>query len=587
MGHNMEHFPEASLWLKPSRWVACAVSLIAICLVLSILPTQGLAESAELGQGLWTSMLPPLVAVVFAVCFRSLVGALSFAFLTGAVLYYGWNPVQFIPGALKNFLLANILGQFSLYIFGFLFALVGMVHVLYKSGGIQGLVAVFARIAKTARSAQVATMASGLMIFFDDYSNTIVVGQTMRSLTDRFRVSREKLAYIVDSTTAPIAGLAVISSWIAYEVWLLGSTAHSLSLETGGYALFVQMLPVRFYCWGTLFFLALNIATQRDFGPMYVAERRARTEGTLVAPDARPLLRENPERLEPPENTPLRWYNAAVPLVTVIGGVLVGILLVGSRRLERSSSEVDYFSLAGLREIFGITVYDPSLPDGGPGVPLVLFWAAVAGGVVALLLPVVQRILKPSEAGIAYLGSLPTLGVTLFILPMAWAMKTICESLGTSYYLLSLVGDSLPLAAVPLLTFVLAAGMSFAMGTSWGTMGVMIPIMLPFAWTLGVGDAHQMAIFILTAAAVLDGAIFGDHCSPISDTTVLSSVATGCDHLHHVATQLPYALATMVLASVTGYSCVAFFGFSPIVFYVLFPVGAYGVLRLFGRRVAT
>ena len=167
---------------------------------------------------------------------------------------------------------------------------------------------------------------------------------------------------------------------------------------------------------------------------------------------------------------------------------------------------------------------------------------------------------------------------------MAWAMKSICESLGTSYYLLSLVGDTLPLPAVPLLTFLLAAGMAFAMGTSWGTMGVMIPIMLPFAWTLGMGDPAQMALFILTAAAVLDGAIFGDHCSPISDTTVLSSVATGCDHLHHVATQLPYALATMTLASVTGYVTVAFFGVSAWVFFVTFPVLALLLFLLIGRQ---
>lgn len=572
------------LWASKVRWLFCILSLMGICLALALLPTEELAEAAASNQGHWNSMLPPLIAVVVAISFRSLVAALSTAFLSGAILYYGWNPLVFIPLSLQNFLLANVLGQFSLYIFGFLFALVGMVHVLYKSGGIQGLVRIFSRIAKTAKSAQVATMASGLMIFFDDYSNTIVVGQTMRSLTDRFRISREKLAYMVDSTTAPIAGIAVISSWIAYEIWLLGSTAHSLGMETGGYALFVQMLPVRFYCWGTLMFLAVNIASQRDFGPMLKAEKRARKSGQLVAPNSRPLLRENPKRLEPPVGTPLRWYNAAVPLLTVIGGVIVGILYVGSSRLQRAGEEVDLSSFAGLRAIFGITVYDPSLPDGGPGVPLVLFWAAIIGGTVALLMPIMQRLLKPREAASAYMGSLPTLGVTLFILPMAWAMKSICESLGTSYYLLSLVGDSLPLPAVPLLTFLLAAGMAFAMGTSWGTMGVMIPIMLPFAWTLGEGDPAQMALFILTAAAVLDGAIFGDHCSPISDTTVLSSVATGCDHLHHVATQLPYALATMTLASVTGYVTVAFFGVSAWVFYVTFPALALLLFLIFGRQ---
>tara|TARA_B110000438_G_scaffold23222_1_gene21218 strand:- start:49 stop:1812 length:1764 start_codon:yes stop_codon:yes gene_type:complete len=573
-----------NLWAMPKRWLWCIGSLVAICLVLTFLPTGTLDASAEQGQGHWSSMQPPLVAVVVAISFRSLVAALSCAFLTGSVLYYGWNPLVFIPNALTNFLLANILGQFSLYIFGFLFALVGMVHVLYKSGGIQGLVLVFSKIAKTARSAQIATMGAGLMIFFDDYSNTIVVGQTMRSLTDRFRISREKLAYLVDSTTAPIAGLAVISSWIAYEVWLLGSMAQSLGLETGGYAIFVQMVPVRFYCWGTIMFLAINILTQRDFGPMLKAEKRARKEGTLIALDARPLLRENPKRLEPPAGTPFRWFNAAIPLVTVVSGVMFGILYVGSRRLIRDGVTPDYFSLSGVRDIFGITVYDPSLPAGGPGVPLILFWAAIVGGVIAITLPLAQRILKPVEAASSYMGSLPTLGVTLFILPMAWAMKTICESLGTSYYLLSLVGDGMPVVAVPLLTFLLAAGMAFAMGTSWGTMGVMIPIMLPFVWTLGAGDPSQMALFILTAAAVLDGAIFGDHCSPISDTTVLSSVATGCDHLHHVATQLPYALSTMVLASIIGYSGVAFFGYSPWVFFALFPLAAYGLLRTIGQR---
>lgn len=574
-----------SFWRNPKRWFYCFVSLIIVCGFLAVLPTQALSEAAGVGQGHWSSMLPPLVAVVVAICFRSLVAALSSAFVAGALLHFGLNPLVFVPGALKDFLWAKISEEFSLYIFGFLFTLVGMVHVLYKSGGIQGMVRVFSKIAKTARSSQIATLGAGFMIFFDDYSNTIVVGQTMRSLTDRFKVSREKLAYLVDSTTAPIAGLAVISTWIAYEVLLLGSTAQSLGLETGGYAIFLQMLPVRFYCWGTLMFLVLNVLMQRDFGPMLQAERRARETGELVAVNARPILRENPERLEPPKDTPFRWWNAAVPLASVLFGVIGGILYVGSKRLHRDGIEPDYFSLLGFQDIFGIVVYDPSLPAGGPGVPLILFWAAVAGGVVSILMPVLQRILKPVEAMGAYMGSLPTLGVTLFILPMAWAMKTICESLGTSYYLLSLVGDQLPLVVVPLLTFLLAAGMAFAMGTSWGTMGVMIPIMLPFAWQLGVEDPQQMMIFVLTAAAVLDGAIFGDHCSPISDTTVLSSVATGCDHLHHVATQLPYALATMILASLCGYILVAIFGVAPWMFFFLFPVGAFGALRVLGRRV--
>ncbi len=579
-----EDSPLISLWRSPQRWIWCVAGLAAICLLLWALPTGPLPDSAAMGQGHWTSLMPPLVAVVIAVCFRSLVVALSCAFLVGALLSFGYNPLVFIPDALNQFIIVNMLGQFSLYIFGFLFALVGMVHVLYKSGGIQGLVQLFSRFAKGAKSAQAATLGAGFMIFFDDYSNTIVVGQTMRSLTDKWRVSREKLAYLVDSTTAPIAGVAIISSWIAYEVWLLGSTAESLGLETGGYALFIQMLPVRFYCWGTLIFLALIVFMQRDFGPMLRAEERARSTGKVIADDARPLLRERSESMEPPPGIPHRWWNAVVPLAVVMFGLIGGILYVGWQRLTRDGLPVEFFSAAGLREIFGIVVYDPSLPDGGPGVPLVLFWAAIAGGVVAILLPVVQRLLNPWQATKAYGASLPTLGVTIFILVMAWAMKSICDSLGTSYYMLSLVGDALPVATVPLLTFLLAAGMAMAIGTSWGTMGVMIPIMLPFVWELGAGDPMQMTFFVLTAAAVLDGAIFGDHCSPISDTTVLSSVATGCDHLHHVGTQLPYAVATMVLASLTGYSLVALFGLTPWIFFLLFPISAAVLIRAIGKK---
>ncbi|MEM1221509.1 MAG: Na+/H+ antiporter NhaC family protein [Verrucomicrobiota bacterium] len=573
-----------NFWKMPRRWMACLGALAVVCLILSLLPTGPLSDEAKDGQGHWSSLLPPLVAVIVAISFRSLVAALSSAFLTGAVLYYGLNPLIFIPKSINEFLFANIFGQFSLYIFGFLFTLVGMIHVLYKSGGIQGLVDLFSKMAKGARSAQIATLGAGFMVFFDDYSNTIVVGQTMRSLTDRWKISREKLAYLVDSTTAPIAGLAVVSTWIAYEVWLLGSTARGLGLESGGYAIFVQMLPMRFYCWGTLIFLVGIVLLQRDFGPMLKAERRARSKGQLQAPDARPLLHENPKHLEPPEGIPHRWYNAAIPLITVLFSVIGGILYVGTKRLARDGEAVDYLSLTGLQDIFGIVVYDPTLHEGGPGVPMVLFWAAIAGGVVAIALPVFQKLLTTADAARSYSGSLPTLGVTLFIVPMAWAMKTICESLGTSYYLLSLVGDSLPVVTVPLLTFILAAGMAFSMGTSWGTMGVMIPIMLPFVWKLGADDPMQMTLFILTSAAVLDGAIFGDHCSPISDTTVLSSIATGCDHLHHVGTQLPYALTTMLLASVLGYTLIAFTGLGPWVYFLLFPVTAFSIIRIFGRK---
>jgi Na+/H+ antiporter NhaC len=581
MNESSPHSP-ALLWRDPRRWLTAAVAIALICGVLAWVPTQPLPQDVSSHQGHWSSLLPPIIAVVVALVFRSLVAALLSAFCLGAVLRFGLNPLIVVPRAADEFLWANLSGQFSLYIFGFLFSIVGMIHVCYRSGGIQGMVRWITRFATGPRGAQGVTMGAGLMVFFDDYSNTFVVGQTMRSLTDRYRVAREKLAYIVDSTTAPIAGLALISTWIAFEVFLLGETARAAGLEVGGYGLFLAMLPMRFYCLGTLMFVGLNIFSGRDFGPMRKAMERATMSGAVKADDARLLLAETSE-LEPPEGSPRRGWNALGPLLVVIGGVFGGILLVGSGRLARAGERFSLWSLASWRDAFGITVYDPSLPDGGPGAPLVLFWAAVIGGAVALLLPVVQRILTLREGIRAYLGAVRTLWMAIFILLMAWSMKTICDELGTSFYLVSLVGEGFPTLLLPVLTFLLGAGMAFAMGTSWGTMGVMIPVMLPLAHTLTGGGSEPSLIFLLTAAAVLDGAIFGDHCSPISDTTVLSSMASGCDHLHHVKTQIPYALTTMGLASVTGYIPVAAGWWSPVWFLAIFPALALAVLFGLGK----
>jgi Na+/H+ antiporter NhaC len=262
------------------------------CLVLSLLPTSGETEINGRPVGHWTAVLPPILAITVAVTFRTLVWALLSAFTLGSVLTFGINPVDFIPGAAVDFMWANFTNQFQVYIFGFLFCLVGLIHVTYASGGIQAMVDRIAGFARTRRSAQAVTFFAGLAVFFDDYSNTVVVGNTMRELTDRYKISREKLAYLVDSTTAPIAGLALVSTWIAFEVFLLGSAARTAGVPLDGYAIFFAMLPFRFYCWGTLTFLVLTFLLQRELGPMLKAERRAIHEGKLLRDGARPLVNE-------------------------------------------------------------------------------------------------------------------------------------------------------------------------------------------------------------------------------------------------------------------------------------------------------
>lgn len=576
---------EKAYWRQPSRWITLCLTCLGVCLLLANLPTDAgiVPEGKEVGH--WTSLLPPLMAVTVALFFHSLVWALSAAFVLGCGLAFYPDFARAVPLGIREFIWSNFKEDFNLYIFLFLFALVGMIHVAYRSGGIHGLVAVAIRIAKGPRSAKIATMAAGLTIFFDDYSNTVVVGSTMKKLSDRWRISREKLAYIVDSTTAPIAGLAPLSTWIAFEIFLLSSVSVRLDLGIGGYAMFMTMLPFRFYCWGTLATVFLTSVLGRDFGAMYRAEERAAIDGNLTAPDARLLVAEGDEDVEPIPGKPQRWINAALPLAIVILGALGGILFLGRYRLLEAGSDFSFLQISSWREAFGATT-NPDY-DGG-GAMQIFFWASVAAGAVAVTMALSQRILSPRQSVRAYLRAIPTLWMAIFILTMAWAMKDVCTNedfgLQTDTYLISLLGTRLPVELLPLVVFLVSSAIAFATGTSFGAMGILIPIILPLAHATGAYESDGGLLFWLASAAIMDGAIFGDHCSPISDTTVLSSISTGCDHIDHVATQVVYALTTMVLAAVIGYLGVAF-GMPIWLFFLSLPCAIVALLVIVGKRV--
>ncbi|MBK1875720.1 Na+/H+ antiporter NhaC family protein [Pelagicoccus mobilis] len=596
---------ETPTWLRPKRWLAFFLTLLGVCSFLAIVPisqegetvmglqsvTVGdedasfidyLREGARQVQvrGHWTSLLPPLLAVMIAAFFRTMVGALVSAFVVGSFLAYGLNPLATAVLGVNDFLIKPALSQFSVMIIVFLVALVGMVHVMSRSGGLLGLVGLMERFAKGRRRAKVAIWLSGLIVFFDDYSNTVVVGTTMQRLSDRWKISREKLAYIVDSTTAPVAGIALLSTWVAYEVYLLGEVASAHNVGISGYGMLLEMIPLRFYCIGTLLFVLFTSLSGRDFGPMLKAERRAFHEGKVLD-DSHSLIGLQKEPGEESGVTP-RWYNAAIPVLLLVLGIVLGILTLGANRLAGAGIEVSMTSLAGLREVFGAAVYDPA-GDGDAGAMPAMLAATFVAGIVAIVLPLAQGVMKVRDVLRAYSRSLSTLWMAIFILAMAWSMREICDSLGTAYYLIAMLGDSVPIWILPLLTFLVAAVMSFATGTSWGTMGILIPILMPLAVELGTLEPSHFIIFLLTAAAILDGSIFGDHCSPISDTTVLSSVSTGCDHIAHVNTQLYYALTTVAFSCFLGYLLVAR-GFPIWTFYLLYPIGVCSFLWLFGNK---
>lgn len=565
---------------QPKRLLGFFITVGIACLLFFLLP-QRTFEGQDL-NGQWYSVLPPLVAVACALFFRNLVVALSTAFLTGAFLTYGWNPITALPKAFNTFILQNLIDGFNISIFVFLFALVGMIHVTHRSGGIHGLAGKLVVVARGRRSTKLATLFAGMVIFFDDYSNTVVVGSTMRKLTDRWRISREKLAYLVDSTTAPIAGLAMLSTWIAFEVFLFSQVAQSLGLKEGGYVIFLQSVPFRFYCWGTLIFLVLTSVSGRDFGPMHTAEKRAYDTGKVLRDGAQLIISEKNENLEPEPGQRHLARNAALPIIWVIVSIFAGILLIGRHRMLGEDLSFSFGSFTHWREAFG---YATNPAHGEAGSMLVLALAALTGGFWAIVLASVSRVITPVTALKAYGQAVPTLGMAAFILIMAWSMKEICTTgLHTDEYLISLLGDRLPVWMLPLLTFSIASGMAFATGTSFGTMGILIPVLLPLAYSLGAYDGESNVLFWLTSAAILDGAIFGDHCSPISDTTVLSSIASGCDHLDHVGTQVVYALTVMILAALFGYLSVGM-GLPLWFFFLLFPLVTVLILWVVGKKV--
>ena len=513
----------------------------------------------------WWSVLPPLLAIGLALAVRRVVPALFFGVWLGAVLALGLTfegAAEGLFATLQTYVLGALVDEGHAAIIIFSLMIGGMVGIISKNGGTQGLVNQIAKLASSPRRGQTATGLLGLAIFFDDYANTLVVGNTMRPVTDRLRISREKLAYIVDSTAAPVASLALVTTWIGYEVGLIGDAVANIEgLTMGAYNIFLHSIAYSFYPLLALFFVFAICATDREFGPMLSAERRARRTGKVLGDDAKvdEAAAEGGE-LAMKEGIPARWVNAVVPVLVLVGGVLVGLYLTGTGET--------------LQEIIGSADSYAALMG-----------ASLVGVLVAALLSIGQRILSLEETVEAWYAGLKAMLFAMIVLVLAWALSEVTSVLHTADYLAQVLGESIPPGALPALVFLLAAATAFATGSSWGTMGILMPLVIPLIWAaLQAGDMtdpDHYHILYSAVSCVLAGSVWGDHCSPISDTTILSSMASGCDHIEHVRTQLPYALSVGLVALLL---CTLPAGFG-VPWWALLPVAAavlIGVLFLAG-----
>ena len=515
----------------------------------------------------WVSILPPLVAIGMALLIRSVLPALMLGLWLGAWALEGLSAEGVVIGLFASFevYVANAVADFDhATIMLFTFMIAGMVGVISRNGGMRGIVEWIITGANSAKRGQLAVWSLGLLIFFDDYSNTLVVGNTSRSITDRLRISREKLAYIVDSTAAPLATVALVTTWIGYQVSLIGDASVQLEgLEMSPYSIFLNSILYSFYPFMAILLVVLVITTGREFGPMLAAERRARSTGVTAPPVKSKVGQDDEAALAMKDGVPPRAANALIPVAVMIVGILTGLFITGE----------------------GDTISDII---GSANSYRALMWASLAGALTAIVMTVAQRLLSLDEIVDAWVSGARFTFIAMIILVLAWSMSEISRELHTADFLIASLGDSLPAAALPATIFVLAAFTAFSTGSSWGAMGILLPLVLPLCWAImgleGLIASEDYFILYASVSGVLTGAVWGDHCSPISDTTVMSSLSAGCDHIEHVRTQLPYAL----LAGVAALG----FGTLPISFGLPWWVGMLGAtavtvvgLRILGQPV--
>jgi len=461
----------------------------------------------------WLRLAPPILAIVLAVACKDVNLALLIATSIGCLLFCDFHVVASID-QLCDVLVHQLASADHASVILFTVLLGAMICLMNDSGGTTAVVDRLTGVANTRRKGQVLTWLAGMLIFFDDYANTMLIGGSARPLCDRLKISRAKLAFLIDATAAPMAGLA-LSTWTAFEIDQVTAGLAAADIDASAGAIFFATIPYRIYPVLAIMAVACIAVSGRDFGPMLQAEREAQASTVRAG--------ETPTNVSPAGSI---WF-AILPVIVLIGIVIVGYLY-----------DIDAYRL--------------------------LLTASLAAATTAALVPLATRSISLHDCSASWVRGISSMLPAIIILCLAWSISDICqpEKLDTAGYISSLVGNSLPAVYLPAVAFMTAGAIAVCIGSSFTTMSLLLPMFIPLAWNLLASETAtpsvESPIFLATIGAILAGAIFGDHCSPISDTTVLSSAAAGCDHLQHVSTQLPYAMVVASCSLLLGYLPIGF-----------------------------
>ncbi len=511
--------------------------------------------------GLWT-LAPAIVAILIAIFTRQVLLALPIGIVTAAamMLFAGDSPDRFSPfawisysidhylfGALAGLTDTGEVNYGHLKILIFTLFIGAMIGVIEANGGIRAMVARVTRHLATPRRGQLGAFAAGVVVFFDDYANAMIVGPAMRPIFDKLKISREKLAYIVDSTAAPVASV-FIGTWLVAEISFidkgltaLGPDRPAFLANMNGFSAFWASLPYRTYAWLALVLVFIIALTGRDFGAMRTAETRAL--------NAEEDADANAATAQSSQGDANRWWLGAFPVATLIFGTIGLLFGMGYYAFHNAGMQIETSSFGHFCQSLG-TMLDSDYVDSGNA----LLYAALASAILALGLTILTRACTLAHAMDGMMDGMKRMFAACVVLTLAWGLADATEDLQLDKVAAAVLkgletSGRFDIMFFPMATFITAAIVSFATGTSWGTMGILCPTVVAISAQLyaDIPAEDALPLFYSAIGAVLTGAVFGDHCSPISDTTVMSSIASECDLGKHVWTQMPYAFVVAIV----------------------------------------
>ncbi len=508
-------------------FIAVAVLICAMLTVTAFAADDGEEYVSNMYSTFW-ALVPPIIAIVLALITKEVYSALFVGILVGALFYSNFNVVKTLDTIINEGFLAGLADAWNIGIFMFLILLGTMVALINKAGGSQAFGRWAERNIKTKAGALFATFVLGILIFVDDYFNCLTVGSVMRPVTDRHQISRSKLAYIIDATAAPVCMIAPISSWAAAVSGMVDEAEYT------GIELFVRAIPYNFYSLLTFVFIIAIILMKFDYGPMRTHEFNA-VNGDLFSGEKH----EDTEALEGHPNG--RVFDLIIPIILLVVFCIIGMIYVGG-----------FFSGETFVDAFGAT-------DASVGLP----WGTLIALIITMIYLICRKLITFKEAMACLPKGFIAMVPALLILSCAIALKSVTGLLGASEYVFGLMDSAAQglVNMLPAVIFLVACVLAFATGTSWGTFGILIPIVTAIF-------PASSPLMIIGISACLAGAVCGDHCSPISDTTIMSSAGAQCDHVNHVSTQLPYSITVAAVSFV----CFIIAGFTKS-FWISMPAG--------------